>query len=107
MSEPISRAYELLDPLVAQFPTVPRYREAMSHVCNGLGGLEYETGRVAECETHWKRELGETERLVAGFSGPPRIPATCLPARAPTWEAFWPSKTALQRPSPCSGGASS
>ena len=57
--------------MVAEFPTVPRYREAMSNICNGLGGLEYETGRVADCETHWTRELRETERLVQDFPDRP------------------------------------
>ena len=81
------RAYELLDHLVAEFPTVPRYREAMSHACNGLGGLEYETGRVTDCETHWKRELGETERLVQDFPDRPEY-QRLLAGAALTWEVF-------------------
>ena len=45
------RALELLENLVAEFPTVPRYRESLAKACNSLGLLEEDTGRLADAET--------------------------------------------------------
>ena len=46
------RAFELLEKLVAEFPTVPRHREVLAKVCNSLGLLEKDTGRLDEAEIH-------------------------------------------------------
>ena len=46
------RALTLLETLVAEFPTVPRYRESLAKACNSLGLIEESTGRLADAETH-------------------------------------------------------
>ena len=98
------RAYDLLDRLVVAFPTVPRYREAMFHVCNGLGGIEYDSGRWADCEIRWRRQYKEAERFLR-ISLNVSSTSDFWPAVAPTWEASSLSKAAPRRPSQSCGGA--
>jgi tetratricopeptide (TPR) repeat protein len=64
-------ALDLLEPLVTEFPTVPRHREVLAKVCNSLGLIEESTGRLAEAETHLRRELLQVDRLVEDFPNRP------------------------------------
>ncbi len=41
---------ELLTALVAEYPTVPRYRESLAKACNSLGLLEQDRGNLPEAE---------------------------------------------------------
>ena len=85
-------ALELLEKLVAEFPTVPRYRESLAKACNSLGLLEETTGRLADAETFYRRELPLVERLAktsptapstaASWPAPSGTLATSLPATA-------------------------
>ena len=106
-SSAFRRAYELLDPLVAGFPTVPRYREAMAQRLQRAGqprARDRPAGRV-------RGPLAA--RCSPRPSGWPRISPTApstggsWPAATPTWGASSPSRTASPRPSRSSGGASS
>ena len=65
------RALELLEKLVAEFPTVPRHREVLAKVCNSLGMLEKDTGRVEEAETHLRRQVPLARRLAEDFPARP------------------------------------
>jgi serine/threonine protein kinase len=60
-------ALELLEPLVAEFPTVPRHRQVLAKVCNSLALIEEDTGRLADAEAHLRRELLQVERLVQDY----------------------------------------
>ena len=73
------RAVELLEKLVAEFPTVPRHREALARALNSLGLIERDTGRLADAETHLGRELPLAERLSPGLPRPPRVPPRAGP----------------------------
>jgi serine/threonine protein kinase len=65
------RALELLDKLVAEFPTVPRHRETLAKVCNSLGLLEQDLGHLANAEALLRRELPLVERLAQDFPDRP------------------------------------
>ena len=64
-------ALELLDTLVVDFPTVPRYRQSLARACNSLSLIELGSGRLADAEAHLRRELPLVERLVQDFPGQP------------------------------------
>jgi eukaryotic-like serine/threonine-protein kinase len=61
------RAQRLLEELVKEFPTIPRYREALAKACNSLGLIERNTGRLADAERHLRIELPLVERLAKDF----------------------------------------
>ena len=65
------RSLELLNTLVVEFPTVPRYRKALAKACNSLGVLEQDMGDLAAAEIHLRQELPLVERLTQDF---PTIP---------------------------------
>jgi serine/threonine protein kinase len=65
------RALELLDKLVAEFPTVPRHREVVAKACNSLGVLEKDTGRLDEAEGHLRRQVSLVRRLAEDFPDRP------------------------------------
>jgi serine/threonine protein kinase len=65
------RALKLLDGLVAEFPTVSRYRESLAKVCNSLGLLEKDSGHLAEAEDLIRRELPLVERLAQDYPDRP------------------------------------
>jgi serine/threonine protein kinase len=65
------RALDLLDKLVAEFPTVPRHREALARAINSLGLIEESTGRLADAEGHLRRELELVDRLAKDFPDRP------------------------------------
>ena len=65
------QALELLEKLVAEFPTVPRHRESLAKACNSLGLIEESTGRLADAEGHLRRELPLVERLAEDFPDRP------------------------------------
>ena len=67
------RALRLLEPLIAQFPTVPRFREAVAKATNSLGMIEQGDGRWSEAEGHYRRELAEAERLAQDFPDRPEF----------------------------------
>ena len=67
------RALKLLEPLVAAFPTIPRFRETLAKVGNSLGMIEQNDGRWADSETHYRRELAEAERLSQDFPDRPEF----------------------------------
>ena len=64
-------ALELLEKLVAEFPTAPRYRESLAKACNSLGLLEETTGSLVEAEAFYRRELPLVERLAQDFPDRP------------------------------------
>ena len=45
-------ARNLLELLVAEFPTVPRYRESLARACNSLGLIAETAGRLKDAETN-------------------------------------------------------
>ena len=65
------RAGDLLEKLVAEFPTVPRHREALAKALNSLGLIEESTGRLADTEGHLRRELELVDRLAKDFPDRP------------------------------------
>ncbi len=65
------RAYELLEKLVAEYPTVPRHREVLAKVCNSLGMLENDTGRLDEAGIHLRRQVPLARRLAEDFPDRP------------------------------------
>jgi serine/threonine protein kinase len=65
------KALALLDSLVTDFPTVPRYRESLARVCNSLGLIAESTGRLDDAESHLRRELPLVERLAQDFPDRP------------------------------------
>jgi serine/threonine protein kinase/tetratricopeptide (TPR) repeat protein len=66
-------ALALLGPLVAEYPTVPRFRESLATTSNSLGLIEERDGRSADCEVHYRRELAEEERLAQDFPDRPEF----------------------------------
>ena len=68
------RAVELLEKLVAEFPTVPRHRESLAKACNSLGRLEQEDRPPG------RRREPPPPRAPAGRAAGPGLPR---PARAP------------------------
>ena len=69
----------MLDTLVVDFPTVPRYRQSLARACNSLGLIELGSGRLADAEAHLRRELplGRTAR--SGLSRSARAPPGARP----------------------------
>ncbi len=64
-------ALTLLDSLVADFPTVPRYRESLARACNSVALIAESTGRLDDAETNLRRELPLVERLTQDFPDRP------------------------------------
>ena len=64
-------ALTLLDALLAESPTGPRFREAVARVCNSLALIEQTTSRLNEAEAHLRRELPLVERLSTDFPDRP------------------------------------
>ena len=56
---------------MAEFPTVPRHREVLAKVCNSLGLLEKDTGRLDEAEIHLRRQVPLARRLAEDFPDRP------------------------------------
>ena len=71
--EGFRRALQSLERLVAEFPTVPRFREALAKASNSLGMIEQADGRSADSEAHYRRELAEAERLTQDFPDRPEF----------------------------------
>ena len=67
------RALKLLEPLVGEFPTIPRFRETLAKASNSLGMIEQGDGRSADSEAHYRRELAEAERLTQDFPDRPEF----------------------------------
>ena len=67
------RALELLNRLVAQFPTIPRLREGLALAYNSLGLIEASTARLLDAESHFRRELPLVERFRRTFPVSPSI----------------------------------
>ena len=67
------RALKLLEPLVAEFPTIPRFRETLAKASNSLGMIEQGDGRSGDSEAHYRRELAEAERLTQDFPDRPEF----------------------------------
>jgi serine/threonine-protein kinase len=67
------RALALLDPLVAECPTIPRFRESLATASNSLGMIEERDGRSADGEVQYRRELAEEERLAQDFPDRPEF----------------------------------
>ncbi len=65
------QALDLLDKLVAEFPTVPRHREVLAKACNSLGVLEKDTGRINDAEVHLGRQVPLARRLAEDFPDRP------------------------------------
>src|SRR5207249_13606 len=65
------RALALLEPLVAEFPTMPQYRQALVESHLRLGPLLDVLGRPAEAEGHYRKAFAILEPLVADF---PTVP---------------------------------
>ncbi len=61
------RALQLLDKLVAEFPTIARHREAMARACNSLGMLQQDSGRLGDADRQFRRELPLVDRLAQDF----------------------------------------
>ena len=66
-------ALALLGPLVAEFPTIPRFRESLATARNSLGLIEQRDGRNADCEVQYRRELEDEERLAQDFPDRPEF----------------------------------
>jgi serine/threonine-protein kinase len=66
-------ALALLGPLVAEYPTIPRFRESLATARNSLGLIEQNDGRQADCEVQYRRELAEEERLAQDFPDRPEF----------------------------------
>ena len=64
-------ALALLDSLLAESPTGPRFREAVALVCNSLALIEQATGRLSDAEAHLRHELPMVERLSTDFTDRP------------------------------------
>jgi eukaryotic-like serine/threonine-protein kinase len=64
-------ALAVLEPLVTEFPTAPRFRESLATASNSIGLIEERDGRVADCEVQYRRELAEEERLAQDFPDRP------------------------------------
>jgi serine/threonine protein kinase len=60
-------ALHILEPLAANFPTLPQYGQQLASICNTLGGLLDKTGRPAQAEQALRQALGLREKLVAEF----------------------------------------
>ncbi len=75
------RALDLLEKLVAEFPTVPRHREALARALNSLGLIEESTGRLADAEAHLRRELAAGRATGQGLPRPSRVSAASWPGR--------------------------
>ena len=71
--EAFRESLKLLGPLVAAFPTVPRFREALAKATNSLGMIEQADGRWTDAEAHYGRELKESERLSQDFPDRPEF----------------------------------
>jgi serine/threonine protein kinase len=65
------RALGLLDGLVTEYPTIPRYRESLAKACNDLGIIEETSGRLDAAEVEYRRELGLMERLTQDYPDRP------------------------------------
>jgi len=65
------QALDLLDRLVAEFPTIPRHREVLAKACNSLGVLEKDTGRMGDAEVHLRRQVPLARRLAEDFPDRP------------------------------------
>ena len=65
------RSVELLDKLVSEFPTAPRFRQSLAKVCNSLGTLKQDAGRLTEAEEYFRRELPLVDRLAQDFPDRP------------------------------------
>ncbi|MHB1557678.1 MAG: protein kinase domain-containing protein [Isosphaeraceae bacterium] len=65
------RAIELLEKLVAEFPTASRHREVLAGACSHLGWLEAGAGRLDQAEAHLRREVALDERLAGDFRDRP------------------------------------
>ncbi len=66
-------ALALLGPLVAEYPTIPRFRESLATARNSLGLIEQNDGRLADCEVQYRRELEDEERLAQDFPDRPEF----------------------------------
>ena len=55
------------------------YRESLAKACNSLGMLEETTGRLADAEALYRRELPLVERPQPGFPRPARVPPRTRP----------------------------
>ena len=67
------RALKLLEPLITEFPTIPRFRETLAKAGNSLGMIEQTDGRWTDSEAHYRRELAEAERLSQDFPDRPEF----------------------------------
>jgi eukaryotic-like serine/threonine-protein kinase len=65
-------AIRLLEKLVADFPTVPTYRELLAGCHNNLGGLQVYVGQLPAAETAYRQALVIEEKLVAELPAEPR-----------------------------------
>jgi eukaryotic-like serine/threonine-protein kinase len=61
------RAIDIVEKLVAEFPTAPRHREVLAKAYNNLGWLEQETSRLNDAEAHLRRVVTLTSRLAEDF----------------------------------------
>ena len=73
------RALDLLEKLVAEFPTVPRYRESLAKACNSLGLLEETTGSLVEAETLLPPRTAAGGAALTRLPRPPRTPPRAGP----------------------------
>jgi serine/threonine protein kinase len=65
------RALELLELLVADFPTIARYRESLARACNSLALLEENAGSLSDAENYLRRELTLVDRLSQDYPDRP------------------------------------
>ena len=101
------RAFELLEKLVAEFPTVPRHREVLAKVCNSLGMLEKDTGRLDEAEIHLRRQVPLARRLAEDFPDRPEYRTILGQGPDPTSASPCSSRAEARNPSRSSARPSS
>jgi eukaryotic-like serine/threonine-protein kinase len=63
-------AIRLLEKLIADFPTVPTYRELLAGCHNNLGGLQVFAGKLPAAETAYRQALVIDEKLAAELPEP-------------------------------------